>query len=130
MNVERIRELADIIGRQQHTDINAKSGFTMSDFDHECGSPACIAGWAIELHSPISNQVSGGLWHRKVPKNKSYSEFAAELLEIDEETRAYLFFGDGSMSLEDITPRHAAAVLRNLAATGKVNWSVGAPVEA
>ena len=51
MNVERILQLADIIEVQPHMTDEDPEGFTMMDYIHDCGSPACIAGWAVATFS-------------------------------------------------------------------------------
>lgn len=113
MNVERIRQLADIIEKQPHTTVDAPSGFHMEAVLHECRTPCCIAGWA--------NHTFGG-------RESATTYDAAKHLGISEDERERLFFARGTrLSFDAITPAHAAAVLRNLADTGTVDWSVGAP---
>lgn len=92
MNTDHIRQLADVIERQPHTDLNAPTGFNMCNWTHNCGTPACICGWA-------------------------------NFVQDDDD----IHLGDVSTAREwlGITPTHAAAVLRHLADTGKVDWSVG-----
>lgn len=113
MNVERIRELANVIEVQPHTRIEDETGFNMRYFEHDCGSPACIGGWA------------NFIWGKG---REDTSTEARGYLGISLEHAESLFFPDFDM--DRITPTHAAAVLRNLADTGKVDWSVGTPVEA
>jgi hypothetical protein len=114
MNTERILKLADVIEAQPHTDIEAESGFTMLSYSHVCGTPACIAGWAYWLETGKAIRVE-----------QDVSVEAGALLDLGPSKQNQLFMPDFSWS--GITPPHAAAVLRNLAATGEVDWSVGAP---
>lgn len=86
---------------------------------HRCGTVACIAGWAYAVKHGS-----------KLPKNAVGDvEYAAY-------SEAVKFFGLND-SLSDtwelfhpsrpwatITPKDAVKVLRNLAKTGKVDWSV------
>lgn len=114
MNTERIRELADVIEDQPHTSFNAANGFYMDAWEHSCGTPSCIAGWAA--HTFGRQVATWEMW-----------DVAEGLLGLSEETSRRLFLGDGTFSRGSVTPAHAAAVLRNLADNGVVDWSVGAP---
>ena len=110
MNKERILELADLIEKQPHTEIDADSGFNMLDFNHLCGTPSCIAGWAVF-------QSNGNLEY----VNSEEARIALGLNRLQCED---LFFAwSSNLSLEDITPAHAAFTLRHLAETGVVDWS-------
>ncbi len=118
MNVERIRELADVIEKQPHTSYLADHGFNMETLAHKCGTPCCIAGWAEHL---AGND----------PDDDACLDQSAEWLGIKylNEGIELFFPGDtyGSDRWDRITPAHAAAVLRNLADTGHVDWSIAAP---
>jgi hypothetical protein len=80
----------------------------------DCGTTACIAGWQI--------MRSG----RKL--NYNVDEMAAADLGLDEQQADTLFNGSTfnlcGIARSAITPIHAARVLRHLAATGEVDWSV------
>lgn len=39
LQIDRIRQLADIIQAQPHTPITAESGFNMCNWTHTCGTP-------------------------------------------------------------------------------------------
>ena len=140
MNVERILQLADTVeslepayrvtrSRLEDEDGEELTDFTnrflMSRFRFACGSPACIAGWAAWLANQ-QKDVPGDTWDR-----------AKKYLELDNEDMALHLFApspiDGvvgadmmatSNSSKFITPNRAAAVLRNLAETGEVDWSI------
>jgi hypothetical protein len=128
MNKERILKLADIIEKQPHTTPQQPDGFTMSNWTHDCGTPACICGWA---NHELNKETSSDIW-------LGDDRVAAEWLGLDIDTAGSLFEPSRERDSnpwatdwwDEITPAHAAAVLRNLAETGKVDWSVGAPVEA
>lgn len=115
MNVERILELADIIEKQPHTKVSSREGFNMGSFEHDCGTPCCIGGWA--------NALFGN-------GRQDCSDDASGYLGLESEVGDELYFPcDTDVPLDAITPAHAAAVLRHLAETGRVDWSVSAPVE-
>jgi hypothetical protein len=114
MNVERILALADIIEAQPHTSSSDESGFNMNAYSHHCGTPCCIAGWA-------AGNVAG-------LDEEDVFHVAAALLDLSSTLAVQLFIPpfDGAR-WGMITPAQAAITLRNLAATGIVDWShVGA----
>lgn len=113
MDVERIRELADVIERLPHTTPDADHGFSMEVYEHPCGTPACIAGWAAHVYN-VADHV--------FPEQNG-----AAALGMTVEEAAPLFEPLDVCYWSEITPAHAAAVLRNLANTGEIDWSVGAP---
>jgi hypothetical protein len=118
MNTDRIRQLADVIERQPHTPITAESGFNMGNWEHDCGNPACICGWA----NFVQNELNGTEHRIGSPVH------ARNWLGLEMEQASALFKPNGDSSYEtweEITPTHAAAVLRHLADTGRVDWSVG-----
>lgn len=123
MNKERIEQLARAI----ETGGIAELGFNMEFFHatkevdasrHNCGTVACIAGWACAL-----GKIDG--------------EFLAAIEWLDIPYRGVgneLFFPgrESGISVYDwkaITPAHAAAVLWRLAATGTVDWTAVLPEE-
>ena len=125
MNVERIRELADVIEKQPDANRNDEGlGFAMSDFFHTCGSPSCIAGWASHLF--MSDE--------QCPDFYSTDDVLADVLDIKISEAIYLSCPENDWANAfalvgepgHVTPAHAAAVLRHLADTGKLNWYVGA----
>lgn len=128
MNKERILALADLIEKQPHTTVEAPSGFSMENWSHDCGTPACIAGWAWAMEKAKMEDV-----------DDNASDAAQKFLGLGVLTGDSLFepdLRDTDLALNHhwenhtdlwghITPTHAAAVLRHLADTGKVDWSVG-----
>lgn len=126
MNKERILALADLIEKQPHTTVDDAHGFTMGNWTHACGTPACIAGWAVFAENG-SAKFESGEW---------VSSRAASYLELDRDDAVLLFepdlrnpdeFEDDETDATDgwdeITPSQAAATLRRLAETGSVDWS-------
>lgn len=82
---------------------------TAGDIVHDCGTAACIAGWAAAIFAPDT---------------RSYAVFAAErALGLDDVTAAALFVPDG-FARAGYTPYEASRVLDHLLATGEVDWSV------
>jgi len=124
MNKERILKLADIIEVQDDASIHDYDGFSMSGYFHSCGTPACIAGFAMAMEfddyseglkakakeSAIGDEVFG-----------SFQDFVpARYLGLDDDLRSSLFAPE--RPLHNITPSMAAHTLRNLVETGEVVW--------
>jgi hypothetical protein len=119
MNTDRIRHLADVIEAQPHTTLAAESGFNMNNWTHTCGTPACICGWTNYVRTGDDEGFLGDV--SAAAHYLGISGRQAEELFSPEETGED---GDNFLSWSDITPAHAAAVLRHLAETGRVDWSV------
>ncbi|RWP44341.1 MAG: hypothetical protein EOR04_05310 [Mesorhizobium sp.] len=94
----------------------------------QCNSTACIAGWA-SLVLGKNGEI------RKTARTTSevddfYEDFATELLGLDYHTGMRLFepmnvlIEHGVADWDKVTPRQAAKVLRHLARTGEVDWSI------
>lgn len=114
MNVERINALADLIETLPHVGILEKEGFNMANYQHPCGTPACIAGFAIATYG------TGDHFFSNDP-----SALAADLLNIEMYVACDLFHVYSSNKvMSQITPSEAAATLRHLATTGEVDWSI------
>jgi hypothetical protein len=132
VNRENILKVAQAIEDAARPEAEPEIGFNMTMYvdryavsgsdrtGHNCGTTACIAGWA---------------WHiakGRVPDEGSYyvREEGAEFLglEVGSRTERDLFC---PIDVPDhaLTPARAAAVLRHLAETGKVDWSVGSKGE-
>lgn len=127
MNRENILAVADAI--EQHS--IPELGFNMYDYvcDAEvldrrglsdmsgsgCGTTACIAGWAKAIALGRTPQNYFGV-----------HEDAQHWLGLSLEQADTLFYGlgRGIISLPDISSAHAVSVLRHLAETGEVDWSV------
>ena len=123
MNIDNINRLADVIEAQSHTDREAEDGFAMNCFFHTCGTPACIAGWADFLANGDEWVASDTLESR----SQNVEGRAMEWLGMSSSQRYELFWGGTKIAdLAKVTPTHAAAVLRHLAATGDVDWFIGA----
>lgn len=129
MNKERILTLADIIEAQPHTGVDAEKGFNMNSILHNyCNTPCCIAGWAVWEAQGRPERVDRYKYETglEIP--------AAEYLEMpldpqhDCGSAMRLFYPDddeiNDRNYQDLQPSEAAKVLRHLAETGKVDWSI------
>ena len=118
MNKERILELANLIEQQEPRTNHTPTGFSMSIPFHACRTPSCIAGWACHLYGDDMTSdplyVATGLLDLE-------GMLADELFAPDNDYAAYFAI---RRAHNHVTPQHAAAVLRHLAATGEVDWSV------
>ena len=137
MNTERILHLANVIETLEPLhpeevieleantpDFQAIDAFSMAQFYYECGTPACIAGWADFL------------WSADHTDDFHTGERARDILGLEEDLSHELFepafvYGEVDIGAFDyekefISPERAAAVLRNLANTGVVDWSIRA----
>lgn len=123
MNKENILFVADLIEKQPKTEIHSKSGFTMEFYVHDCGTPACIAGWAVAANRGMGGNDDIRSAAGEKSTIRTVSEEAREYLGIDEEVGEALFLGfESRIDLRKITPMQAVDVLRNLAETGEVDW--------
>lgn len=104
--------LANLIEKLPFTDEDAKDGFSMTNYNHSCGTPSCIAGWAAWEAN-----------NRHSVRNGEVSSLALEHLEISQDIGEELFYPHG-YSYNRQSPQKAAAVLRHLAATGEVDWDI------
>ena len=136
MNVKNVLKLADRIECLENTTKFAKHGrpaqagtFSMRNISHTCGLPACISGWAFhlaveEFHAtPPKDQhkcnLNGSGWlgfdeykDREILKN----------LFVPRYHEAHTWDKPGETGY--ISSKRAAAVLRHLAETGEVDWSI------
>lgn len=131
VNAQNILKVADAIAGKSipglgfFMDYLTYSGSSAADLDMigtpNCGTVACIAGWA----SHVMGQ----------PDNPSFSE-AQSFFGITAEQREELFYArnhplaedDGygwvTAPLDEISGAQAVRTLRHLAATGEVDWTV------
>ena len=110
---DRLRLLIGTIERQAE-------GFDMKFYANSCGTPGCIAGHAAHLAGVDLDTCSGATVHNN----------ARAWLGLSEEQAGALFKPIGVEAnycareehYNFVTKRHALAVLRHFAATGKVDW--------
>lgn len=123
VNILKVRDL--ILAHPDNFDMNY-FGFNpdtgtvdISNIEHECGTVACIAGWACYAAGD-PRAVSRG----------EVMETAADFFGLDLDVARPLFLpgDDGNISeaggarAYSATPQQAATVLNRLAKTGEVNW--------
>lgn len=129
MNKRRIRDLAKLLDLLADPDSSPKLGFNISmfaangigdDSGHQCGTTACIAGWAVAAFGPEDKKP---LVLKPVKDSQENTDAicceAERLLGLDGDTACRLFMGGIH---ETRTPSDAAKVLRHLAKTGEVIW--------
>lgn len=144
LNKEKLELLASIIEKQKHNTTDegnprdAEDGFTMVCITHHCGTPACIAGYAYTLalndvteegreycednRNPY-NVTSSWLNDTLGPDGRTVGDY--EMLLPLFEPRTHV--GKKRIYTEDwydITPAQAAKVIRHLAATDEIDWSI------
>lgn len=126
MNVERITQLRDFLQALPDEKFNMSSLFkpadvetyrelaptTATEFVHQCGTAACIAGWAITLFDPFAQLPAAN------------SGLAEELLDLTSDEGFELFVPEGYHNADRFSRTAAIATLTNLLATGEVNWDV------
>ena len=136
MNVENILKVADAIEarsiawlgfnvRSWYADRNdGISGIEYKDQSgHKCGTVACIAGWATAVEigeTGLTEEFEAIRLRGKQLINLPLVSTPEEFLGIDQEQANDLFYG----AEDDTTPEKAVIVLRNLAETGVVDWTV------
>jgi hypothetical protein len=129
VNRENVLKVADAIERHSIKNLGFNMGYFMFDADptsswardnsgHSCGTIACIAGWTRCVRTGRRFARTGAgpdefPWQRE-----------ADWLGLDTEAGYTLFLTDDELPLEEITSAEAVAVLRHLADTGEVDWSV------
>lgn len=111
MNVPEILAVADPIEVQPRATHINDPGFSLGWYKHSCGTPCCIAGFTVgdKCATYVEEEIH---------------DEAVEKLGLTDDQARKLFFGLGPEGIYDPTPKHAAAVLRHLAATGEVDWSI------
>lgn len=127
MNKERILQLADAIereGARAEPDLGFNMNYLWASYSNDfakrpCGTVGCIAGHALHLAGINGDFTAAAEW-----LGLSY---------IGGEGGELFFPGDVSginiSRWDEITPAHAAAVLRRLVETGKVEWAAVLPPE-
>lgn len=136
MNTDKIIQLAEALERYEREGVFAVwgLGFDLSQWIHTfddqdrrddkkhdvlfngCGSVACIAGWAIALEQQAIPNLKEDPFVKAtailgLPSARASKLFAPEC-------------GDADGGYYTATPVEAARVLRHLAKTGEVDWSV------
>ena len=129
MNVDRILQLADHIEQQPDVHPGARKGFSMLDVRHPCGTASCIWGHAgllfvdgFELLLTATPDLHELLELDGWSFDESENSNPDSLLSPEIKDVAMYTAQKGEPGY--ITASHAAAVLRHLAETGEVDWTV------
>ncbi|MBN7759747.1 hypothetical protein JYP52_01245 [Nitratireductor aquibiodomus] len=140
LNINAVNALADLL---DNLPAETETGFNMMYYnraldhsymqvdthvEHECGTVCCIAGWAAmylqEGDQPLRETPAKRELHH-LPRRK-----AREILGLTEHQTRQLFepmdHDDPAPDLDwySVTPKQAAKVLRHLAATSVVDWTI------
>jgi hypothetical protein len=138
MNKENILKLAEVLespAAEKHfcmgtwfNDRAHEDGLPINEtFAHSinnCNTTACIAGWCAVLAVP--DRIVGrknSEWEGHTWNGDTVFEVGRAYLELDPNAAERLFAPRGRAIAED-DPKQAAKVLRHLAETGEVDWSV------
>ena len=90
----------------------------MASIQHQCGTPACIDGWSREIFGRGVYLALGIV--NNVLDSDAYNKF--DLVAPDNN---HAWWGEKIFNSPlFITSKRAAKVLRNLAKTGEVDWSI------
>jgi len=122
MNIERLTTLRDTLVALDPSRFNMKFWardfetsnpiYSVSALEHNCGTAACIGGWAEALFDPDRKFHHNGVAH------------AGELLGLDADVAERLFFPRDDDHAWGATSAQAAKVVDHLINTGRVEWSV------
>lgn len=102
-------------------------GFDMLEYIKPCGSPGCMAGHVVADFAPhVFKEICS---HKGGIKLSETIKMLAEThLDIGEDLASRLFTptgeGKGGLAPYAASAKGAAQVVRNLIATGEVNWEV------
>lgn len=130
MNKENVLKVADAI--ETGALVKRGIGFNMAliaDYSDElfqdqidnCGTICCIAGTAFAIRYPRTTAKS------IVTTGADITRRAAEYLGLNDRAASDLFY-PRHLILTKVKPSEAVTVLRHLAKTGEVDWSVALPV--
>lgn len=136
MNKKALLKLAAHIEKQSIGDYHAGEGFSMYHYFHSCGTPSCVAGYAVALLKPGSLcdvlEHIGGNYHTRVQKTIDTASMALGLSKV----QASMLFEVGQshiVPMEEqarhrfldwgyITPDVAAQCIRTFVKTGEIDW--------
>ena len=135
MNVERLRKLATKIETLIHTDegVDFECGdaedeqvppfFNMQSYFWDCGTPSCIAGWAIYM---FRDDYKDDEYASRINESDGIQikKFACRVFGLDETKHATLFTpeGDRHVSYSEIPTESAVNTINRLIETGEVTW--------
>jgi hypothetical protein len=143
MNVDKLVRVAEWLEAGAPT-VGKLAGFNMADtieyapfssatqndgrhMEHQCGTICCIAGAVVqfelqEIYGEMADNDDAVMVKHEFVVGKSILTTAADIIGIDDDTADRLFVPAG-VSLHNATPEQGATVIRELIATGEVNWA-------
>lgn len=138
INVENILRTADAIEQGSVRGLGFNMMYWMSDTgvapdqrpDHACGTTACIAGWAVTVMKRRAEAPRDidGFAIKIYRRDGGFMAAAADWFGLEGKDAYNLFYAQGSGLLRSqVTSAQAVAVLRHLAATGEVDWTISSP---
>ena len=114
MNLDNIEKLARLIEMQPDVKMSDSAGFCMRVYRHPCGTPGCIKGW--------SNHLFGVGMRHALKISYINDDDEIELICPD---NSYADYSETNPNMRKfISSKRAARVLRNLAKTNEVDWSI------
>ena len=123
MNVEAIKRTRDLIAKQS-------SSYDQGMWGHECGTPACIAGFACVAHGDrlVLPLIGDMISISEEGDEHPVAWRARDLLDLDDFAATRLFNGHPFAGTENRTRalhQDAIATLDHLIETGEVVWTRG-----
>ena len=113
MNIENVNKLID------HLESIKDSEYDQSIFNHDCGTPACVAGHTVY----IAGAWSDYLLNNEVGTNCMYIIYcAAEYLGLSEKEENRMFRAFPFIHDLETTKLEATNMLKNFIKTGEVIW--------
>ena len=122
MNKTRMHELADYLDKEAEQFGMGAYWFVEPRRENDyCGTPACIAGYAVFLFGEMET-LRKHLWDTTGCMNSATWMYACDLLELEgDDVTTQLFNPPIDVSL-GITRKNAAEALRSLAERGHFAW--------
>ena len=128
MNREKIRQVADAL---ENLPTGSSPGmFKLTHYTHECGAPACIAGWTVALDETEFNEETAAQFYLGEYfscREQTIHRQAANILGLDIWGASALF--TPNVWPADVSSKQAARVLRFLADYGVVDWETSYETE-
>lgn len=137
MNRERVAKLRDHMilladrGENQRFNWNHWARAPNGDYatphrvENDCGTSACVAGWAVTLFSSYRHLTSG--WKEEAVQVLGITRNMANELFFPSPTCAPGLHPSWANHTSQVPPRGVAMVLDHLLLTGEVDWGVMGP---
>ena len=126
LQTETIKQLADRIEQCEEVgpgDYTPSMGlaFTMRYATYACGAPACILGHNHAMHGRTKKGIN---YYSCIPFANDLGITKDQAVELSAPKNGFAQFAALPGWTGWITKRHTVAVLRHLANTGEVDWSI------